>query len=93
MRNSVSLNCIILNITLLIRLFPGEKVIEALKRKDEGITHAAMDLLCTLMQPMHDNYDLGQEQLNKKSLLSSKSFVEKLLDEFQHHVNLQVMFI
>lgn len=86
MRNSVSLNCIILNITL--RLFPGEKVIEALKRKDEGITHAAMDLLCTLMQPMHDNYDLGQEQLNKKSLLSSKSFVEKLLDEFQHHVNL-----
>jgi DnaJ family protein C protein 13 len=33
----------------------------------------AMDMLSTLMTPMHDNYDLAQEQNNKKALLASKS--------------------
>lgn len=31
---------------------------------------------------MHDDYDLRQEQLNKASLLSSKKFLENLLDKF-----------
>ena len=37
-------------------------------------------------QPMHDDYDLRQEQLNKTSLLSSKKFLENLLDLFSTHV-------
>lgn len=35
---------------------------------------------------MHDDYDLRQEQLNKSSLLSSKSFLQGLLDLFGTHV-------
>ena len=35
---------------------------------------------------MHENYDLRQEQLNKSSLLSSKKFLEDLLDIFSNHV-------
>lgn len=41
--------------------------------------------LCPLivsLQPMHDDYDLRQEQLNKASLLSSKKFLENLLEKF-----------
>lgn len=34
------------------------------------------------LQPMHDDYDLRQEQLNKASLLSSKKFLENLLEKF-----------
>lgn len=64
----------------------GIKVVKALKRNHDGVTHAAVDMICALMQPMHDNYDLRQEQLNKASLLSSKKFLESLLDLFAHHV-------
>ena len=28
----------------------GVKVVKALKRKDHGVTHAAVDMLCALMQ-------------------------------------------
>lgn len=38
--------------------------------------------LAVSLQPMHDDYDLRQEQLNKASLLSSKKFLENLLDKF-----------
>ena len=38
------------------------------------------------LQPMHDNYDLRQEQLNKASIMSSKKFMESLLDMFKVHV-------
>lgn len=64
----------------------GLKVVKALKRKDDGVNHAAIDMLCALMQPMHDDYDLRQEQLNKAALLSSKKFLEGLLDLFGTHV-------
>ncbi|KAK3083199.1 hypothetical protein FSP39_016526 [Pinctada imbricata] len=64
----------------------GVKVVKSMKRKDTGVTHAALDVLCALMQPMHDDYDLRQEQLNKYSLLSSKKFLETLLDTFKDHV-------
>jgi len=37
-------------------------------------------------QPMHDDYDLRQEQLNKGSILSSRSFLENLLEMFNNHV-------
>lgn len=39
-----------------------------------------------LLQPMHDDYDLRQEQLNKASLLSSKKFLESLLEKFISNV-------
>lgn len=64
----------------------GRKVVRALKREDDGISHASVDFLCALMQPMHDNFDLRQEQLNKRSLLSSKSFLDMLIEPFKHHV-------
>lgn len=28
----------------------GVKVVKALKRKDDGVSHAAVDMLCALMQ-------------------------------------------
>lgn len=64
----------------------GKKVVRALKRKDDGISHACIDFLCALMQPMHDNYDLRQEQYNKRSLLSSKGFLNMLLEPLKEHV-------
>eukprot|EP00794_Sanderia_malayensis_P017835 gene17835-19618_t len=64
----------------------GLKVVKALKRDDDGVTHAAIDMLAALMQPMHENYDLKQEQLNKSSLLSSRKFLEDLLEIFSKHV-------
>ena len=64
----------------------GLKVVKALKRNQESIRHAAVDMLCALMQPMHDDYDLRQEQLNKSSLLSSSKFLATLLEMFNDHV-------
>ncbi|XP_064647249.1 dnaJ homolog subfamily C member 13-like isoform X1 [Lineus longissimus] len=64
----------------------GLKVVKALKRNDDGVTHAAIDMLNALMQPMHDDYDLRREQMNKASLMSSKKFLENLLDMFKNHV-------
>uniref|UniRef100_A0A4W4F3A4 J domain-containing protein n=1 Tax=Electrophorus electricus TaxID=8005 RepID=A0A4W4F3A4_ELEEL len=64
----------------------GVKTVKALKRNNNGVTHAAIDMLCALMCPMHDDYDLRQEQLNKASLLSSKKFLENLLEKFINNV-------
>ncbi|XP_050693547.1 dnaJ homolog subfamily C member 13-like isoform X2 [Eriocheir sinensis] len=64
----------------------GVKVVKALMRNDDGINHAALDMLCAIMQPMHDNPDLKQEQLNKASLLASPKFQEKLLETWVYHV-------
>jgi hypothetical protein len=57
-----------------------------LKLGHDGISHAAIDMLCTLMEPMHEDYDLKQEQLNKSSLLSSDRFLDGLLDMWTTHV-------
>uniref|UniRef100_A0A8C4HDB9 J domain-containing protein n=1 Tax=Dicentrarchus labrax TaxID=13489 RepID=A0A8C4HDB9_DICLA len=65
----------------------GVKTVKALKRNNNGVTHAAVDMLCALMCPMHDDYDLRQEQLNKASLLSSKKFLENLLEKFITNVD------
>ncbi|XP_026104621.1 dnaJ homolog subfamily C member 13-like isoform X4 [Carassius auratus] len=64
----------------------GVKTVKALKRNQNGVTHAAIDMLCALMCPMHDDYDLRQEQLNKASLLSSKKFLENLLEKLISNV-------
>lgn len=58
----------------------GLKVVKALKRTNEAVTHAAIDMVCALMQPMHDDYDIKQEQMNKASLLSSEKFLNTLLE-------------
>uniref|UniRef100_A0AAR5P1B7 J domain-containing protein n=2 Tax=Dendroctonus ponderosae TaxID=77166 RepID=A0AAR5P1B7_DENPD len=64
----------------------GIKVITALKRNNHGVTHAAMDMICALMHPMHDDYDLKQEQLNKSLLLQTKPFLESLLNMWTTHI-------
>lgn len=64
----------------------GRKVTRALKRENEAITHAAIDMICALMQPMHQDYDLHREQLNKSSLLSTHAFLKALLDMWVAHI-------
>ena len=44
-------------------------------------------MLCTLMQPMHDNFDLAQESDNKKTLLASKPFMMKLAALLKNHTD------
>ncbi|KAF7280153.1 hypothetical protein GWI33_006329 [Rhynchophorus ferrugineus] len=65
----------------------GIKVVKALKRNVFGVTHAAIDMICALMHPMHDDYDLRQEQLNKSSLLQTKPFLENLLNMWTTHIS------
>lgn len=64
----------------------GQKVVASLRREDLAVTYAAIDMLNSLMHSMNADYDLKQEQLNKSSLLSSKSFLENLLDMWTNHV-------
>lgn len=64
----------------------GLKVVAALRRNNFGVTHAAIDMICALMHPMHDDYDLRQEQLNKSSLLMTKNFLESLLNMWVTHI-------
>lgn len=64
----------------------GKKVTRALKHENEAITHAAIDMICALMQPMHQDYDLHREQLNKSSLLSTHAFLKALLDMWVNHI-------
>lgn len=64
----------------------GNKVVKALKKQDCGVTQAAIECICALMQPMHDDCDLRQEQLNKSSLLSSNKFLESLLEMWIGHI-------
>ncbi|CAI4221283.1 unnamed protein product [Auanema sp. JU1783] len=65
----------------------GTLVIRALSKKNESVDHAVVEALSALMHPMHDQYEIRIEQLNKKSLLSSPKFVEELLDLVVNHVN------
>ncbi|CAL4130362.1 unnamed protein product, partial [Meganyctiphanes norvegica] len=69
----------------------GLKVVKALQRGDDGVNHAALDMVCALMQPMHEDADLKQEQLNKASLLASPKFQEKLLEAWVMHVCIPVI--
>jgi DnaJ homolog subfamily C member 13 len=66
----------------------GLKVVSSLKRKDLAVSYAAIDMINSLMHSMHSDFDLKQEQLNKSSLLHSKTFLESLLDMWTSHVNL-----
>lgn len=64
----------------------GLLVVRALKLQEAGVAHAAIDMLCALMQPMHEGGDLYHEQQNKWALLSSRGFLENLLAIFVQHV-------
>lgn len=63
-------------------------MVASLHRKDLAVTYAAIDMLNSLMHSMSGDYNLKQEQLNKSSLLSSKQFLENLLNTWTEHVNL-----
>ncbi|XP_049876765.1 dnaJ homolog subfamily C member 13 [Pectinophora gossypiella] len=64
----------------------GTAVVNALRRGSAACSHAALDAVCALMQPMHQEPDLRQEQLNKASMLSSATFLEGLLTMWADHV-------
>lgn len=65
----------------------GKKVVASLLRKDLAVTYAAIDMLNSLMHSTSGEYNLKQEQLNKSSLLSSKQFLDNLLNTWLEHVN------
>ena len=64
----------------------GSKIVRSFKLNDDQVTYAALEMLNTLLQPMHLDYDLRQEQQNKSSILSSKTFLEGLMKIFLKHV-------
>jgi len=53
------------------------KVARAMKLGHDGISHAAIDMLCTLMEPMHEDYDL--KQVSKSCGLCSLFFYLPLM--------------
>ncbi|KAL5285788.1 DNAJC13 family protein [Megaselia abdita] len=65
----------------------GSKIVASLRRSDLAVTYAAIDVINSLMHSMNADHDLKQEQLNKSSLLSSKSFLEALLNMWTTHVS------
>ncbi|KAH9635852.1 hypothetical protein HF086_002412 [Spodoptera exigua] len=64
----------------------GTATVAALRRGSAACAHAALDAVCALLQPMHAEPDLRQEQLNKASMLSSSTFLEGLLTMWADHV-------
>ncbi|VEL33826.1 unnamed protein product [Protopolystoma xenopodis] len=63
----------------------GLTVVSALGRGDDALTHSVIDALNTLLQPMHEDPDIRQEQLNKTSILSSDVFMARLVNLFALH--------
>ena len=61
------------NAIFLFREKVGWKVAKALKRGDDGISHAAIDMLCALMEPMHQVTNCGREQKTRMTLTTSIS--------------------
>uniref|UniRef100_A0A183AFC2 GYF_2 domain-containing protein n=1 Tax=Echinostoma caproni TaxID=27848 RepID=A0A183AFC2_9TREM len=68
-----------------MRVTLGRIVVDALRRRDDAVTHAVLDAINTLMQPMHEQPDIRQEQLNKTSIMSSETFMSRLVDIFTLH--------
>ncbi|XP_072942508.1 dnaJ homolog subfamily C member 13 [Epargyreus clarus] len=64
----------------------GSAVVGALRRECAGSSHAALEAVCALLQPMHAEPDLRQEQLNKASMLASPAFLDGLLAMWAQHV-------
>ncbi|OAF70112.1 DnaJ subfamily C member 13 [Intoshia linei] len=53
---------------------------------DKCVLHSAIEMMNALMQPMHDNYELYQEQLNKVSITSNVKFVTLIVDKLVESV-------
>ncbi|CAG9563804.1 unnamed protein product [Danaus chrysippus] len=69
------------------REWMGNAAVSALRRECAACSHAALDALCALLQPMHAEPDLRQEQLNKASMLASPAFLDGLLAMWATHVS------
>lgn len=69
------------------RAYLGRSIVKTIKLNDDAITYAGFDTLCAIMQPMHSDYDIRHEQLNKTSLLATKDFLESLLGVLKVHVD------
>ncbi|RTG84143.1 DnaJ subfamily C member 13 [Schistosoma bovis] len=70
-----------------MRVTLGQLVVNALKLRDDAVTHSVLDAINTLMHPMHDQPDIRQEQLNKASIMSSEIFLSHLVDIFTLHAH------
>lgn len=51
-----------------------------------NINYMAIEVLSSLVQPMHMGFDIRQEQMNKAAVLSSRPFLECLLDMMINHM-------
>ncbi|KAL3315759.1 DnaJ subfamily C member 13, partial [Cichlidogyrus casuarinus] len=60
----------------------GKAVMHALSLQDDSLTYVVMEAVNALMQPMHENPNIRQEQLNKTSILSSENFIGYLVNIF-----------
>eukprot|EP00127_Corallochytrium_limacisporum_P004390 Clim_evm24s159 gene=Clim_evmTU24s159 len=63
----------------------GRLMITAMKYGNAGAIFAAVDCLIALIHPMHHGYDLYIEQMNKSAILSSPTFVRRLLMVLSEH--------
>eukprot|EP01064_Diplonema_japonicum_P030924 TRINITY_DN5388_c1_g1_i1.p1 TRINITY_DN5388_c1_g1~~TRINITY_DN5388_c1_g1_i1.p1 ORF type:complete len:2479 (+),score=758.14 TRINITY_DN5388_c1_g1_i1:52-7488(+) len=63
----------------------GKSVVTALKMRHDAVSHAAIDFLAALLYPMHDKYDIFQEQANRRSLLASQQFLSNLVALLKQH--------
>ena len=68
-----------------LQLQIGVKVNKALKLGHDGISHAAIDMVCTLMEPMHEDYDLRHS--DPKSIIPSEK--SELKKNFLHFLQQQ----
>lgn len=64
----------------------GTLVQSVLNKNNEAIDNATVEMLCALLQPMHANFDLRFEQLNKQSMLASRPFDVHLIQLMVKHI-------
>lgn len=66
----------------------GSLVVNALRSNTphDCVIYSALDVIAALMQPMHDDSDLRQEQDNKEKILNSAKFLESLLEMWTSHI-------
>lgn len=63
----------------------GRLVMRAIRMQEDRVLYSAIDMLGALMQPLHDDFDLWQEQQNKLALLQSPEFLQRLVEIFGAH--------
>lgn len=64
----------------------GTLVQTVLNKNNEAIDNATVEMLCALLQPMHANFELRFEQLNKQSMLASRPFDVHLIQLMVKHI-------